>query len=336
MLNWYFQSGNNSDVITYTKVSISRNIKGIKFPNKLNDKEKENVINLIKEKKDTFGYGLRLLKLEEVDDITIGTLLEKDLITEEFVKGRLNGKAILLNDEQNISIMINEENHLTISVFESGEAIKDLMELVYNIESKIEKELSFAFSEKYGYLTASPMDVGTGLKIKISAHIPGLVHTGNDKELLRMLNKFNIGVDDTYSKKNDIYKIYNNITLGISEREIAENLEEISKKIIENEKRARAYLGKDRLELENNILRSYGILKYARKLKYEEVMTFLSDIKMGVDLGIVDELDDLKINKLLVYTKPYEMQKYFNQEMDNETENIKRAEIVKLIIDNKI
>ena len=129
-----------------------------------------------------------------------------------------------------------------------------------------------------------------------------------------------------------MYQISNKITLGLSEDKIVKNLKAITEKIIEQERLARNYLGKNKIELEDKVYRSYGILSNCRKISYEESRKLLSDVKLGTDMGIITELTDAKIAKLYLYTKPANLEKFLGEELDKYDRDIKRAEVIKNII----
>ena len=336
MSNWYMQSGNDSDVIVSTCVKISRNINGFEFENKMSEDSKKELLEKIVKSISNLEYNLELIKIKELDNISRNSLVEKGIINREYLKGNVENKAILLNDDENIAILINGTEHLLIEVFSSGEEIKNVSNLALEIDSKIESVLPYAYNDKYGFLTSNIYKVGTGMNIYVSCHMPGLVHTGNIDKMITIINKFNMSIENQDSKTSDIYTICNNQTIGISEKEIEENMYELVDKIIKNEKMARDFLGKDRIELENNIYRAFGTLKYARILKLDEAQTLISDVKMGTDMGVISELDDKKIMKLLYYSKPYNLQKYYNKQMNNKEIAIKRCEIINDIIDEKI
>ena len=336
MSNWYMQNGNDSDVIISTCVKISRNINGFEFENKMTEEKKKDLLEKIVKSISNLEYNLELIRIKELDNVSRNSLVEKGIINREYLKGNVENKAILLNDDENIAILINGTEHLLIEVFSSGEEIKNVSNLALEIDSKIESVLPYAYNDKYGFLTSNIYRVGTGMNIYVSCHMPGLVHTGNIDKMITIINKFNMSIENQDSKTSDIYTICNNQTLGISEKEIEENMYELVNKIIKNEKMARDFLGKDRIELENNIYRAFGTLRYARILKLDEAQTLLSDVKMGTDMGVISELDDKKIMKLLYYSKPYNLQKYYNKVMNNKEIAIKRCEIINDIIDEKI
>ena len=135
------------------------------------------------------------------------------------------------------------------------------------------------------------------------------------------------------NSKGNIYQISNKKSLGISEEEIIKNLEIITDRIIEQERLARKILTKDSLNLEDNVYRAYGILTNCKKVSSEECNKLISEIRLGVDLGIIKELTDLKVNKLELYTKPANLQKFIGQTLNAYERDIKRAEVIKRIIE---
>lgn len=245
-------------------------------------------------------------------------------------------KAILINEEENICIMINEEDHLRIQVLASGLDIENALNLAIEIDKKLETLLNYAYSDKYGFLTACPTNVGTGMRISTMVQLTALTLTGNIRKVLEVVNSFGMNIRGIYGEgsesQGNIYQVSNKQSLGISEQEIANNLKVITEKIIEQEKLARKYLCKEEVELEDRVYRAYGILVNCKKISADECRKLLSDVKLGTDLGIIQELNDLKVNKLNLYTKPANLQKYVGKKMDSYERDLKRAEVIKQII----
>lgn len=333
-MNWYLQTSEDSDVVKSTRINFKRNIKNYKFH--LDDLELKELEKKIEDNIYAIGYGLKLLRLKDMDEITKKSLVEKNLISPTFLVKKGETGSILINDEENICIMIGGDDHLNIQVFSSGLELENALNLAIEIEEKIGEILGFSINKKYGYLTRRLTDLGTGLKASVMVHLPALVKTGNIGKMLDVVRDFNMEVTGEYGKttkeQEDIYQISNKQTLGITEKEIVNNLKIIIKKVEEQERLARKMLTKDWVELEDMVLRSYGILTNCRKISYEEIKELLSNIKLGVDLGILDNLDDLKVQKLYLYTKPANLQKYLGAKYDKVEQEIKRAEIIKQIV----
>lgn len=336
MSNWYLQNGKESDVVLSTRIRLARNIKEFEFTNKYSKEESKKILEKIKEVTPSLGYGLKFIKLEDIDDITKISLIEKHLLSPEFAMSKKENKGILINDDENICIMINEEDHIRMQVFSAGLDLENLLNLSVEIDEKLENLVNYAYSNKYGYLTSCPTNVGTGMRASVMVHLPALTITGNIGKVLQAANNFGMNIRGIYGEgtksQGDVYQIFNNQSLGITEQEIIKNVKAITEKVIEQERLARKYLGKKALDLENRVYRAYGLLAYSSKLSSEECRKLLSDVKLGTDLGIIKELNDMQVNKLQLYTKPGNLQKYFGKPLTGEERDIRRAEIIKKII----
>lgn len=332
-MNWYLQSNENSDVVRSTRIRLVRNINGLKF--NLNAKEKEMLKEKIKENLYSIGYDLKFLELKDMDVITKNSLVEKNIISQKYLAEESQTGSILINDLENICIMLGGENHLSIQVFESGLNLENTLNLAIEIEEKIGEILDYSISKKYGYLTKSLNDIGTGLKASVMLELPALAKTGNLKKILNTIRDFNINIDGEYGKTSKnldyIYQISNKQTIGITEKEIVNNINVIAKSLIEQERQARRILLKEGLELEDTIHRSYGILTNCKKISYSEAKELLTNIKIGVDTGILDKINDFQVKRLFLYIKPANLQKYYGEEMDKIEQDIKRAELIKQI-----
>lgn len=334
-MNWYLQSGKDSDVVISSRIKFSRNLKDFKF--NLKDRNSiEQLENKIKDNLYLIGYDLKFIKLKDLDDITKQSLVEKNLITQDFAFNKSDVGSILINDEENICIMINDEDHLKLQVFTPGLDLENALNLAVEIDKKIGKVLGYATNKKYGYLTSNPNNCGTGLRASVLVHLPALLETGNINQIFDIVSRFEVNIKRMNNKiradENDMFLITNKKTLGLTENEISESIKIIAQKITEQERRIRKILAKNSIELEDRIYRSYGILTNCRKISLEEANKLLSYVKLGTDLGILKELDDLRVQKLYLYIKPANMQKYLGKVLNSEDKDIERANVIKQII----
>ncbi len=336
MANWYLQNGKDSDVVISSRVRLARNLADFPFKDKAKQEDLEQILKKIKEIVPSIGYGLKYIELRNIDNITKLTLIENHLISPEFATNKKG--AILINDEENICIMINEEDHIRIQVFSSGQELEELLNLAIEIDEKIDGLVTYATNERYGYLTSCPTNVGTGLRASVMVHLPALTLTGNIEKVLNVVNNFGMNIRGVYGEgtqsKGNIYQISNNQSLGLIEKEIIKNIKTITEKVIEQERLAKKNLTKRQIDLEDRVYRAYGILANAMKLSSEECRKLLSDVKLGTDLGIIKELDDMKVSKLETYTKPGNLQKYLAKELDAYDRDIERSKVVKQILNN--
>ncbi len=333
-MNWYLENGKDSDVVLSTRIRLARNISNIPFESKCSKEDMKKVID--KMKTANIGYNLKLLMLKDMDEITKLSLVEKRLISPEFIRDRNADGAILINDEENICIMVNEADHLRIQVFSAGLETKSLLDLAIELDEKINKSIDYATNEKYGFLTSCPTEAGTGMRASVMVHLPGLTETGNIRKVLDIINSFGMNIRGMYGEgstsQGDIYQISNKQSLGITEKDIIKNLELITEKIIEQERLARKHLGKNTIELEDTVYRAFGILNNCKKITLSEARSLMSKVKLGTDLGIIKEMTDSKIRKLDLYIKNANLQKYLGKSIDEYEQDIKRAEVIKQII----
>lgn len=337
-MNWYLQSGKESDVVTSTRIRFARNLSEFKF-NIDSKEELEKLENKMQEVAWNIGYGLKYFKLRDMDDITKMSLVEKNLISPDFALDKEKTGSILINDDENICIMVNDEDHLRIQVFASGLELENTLNLAIELDKKIGDMVSYAVNKKFGYLTTYPTDVGTGMRASVMLHLPALKKTQNINKILNTINSFGLNIRGAYGENSrttgDMYQISNKQTLGVTEEEITKKIKVITEKIIEQEREVRKFLAKDSISLEDKVYRSFGILSNCKKISSKEARELLSEVKLGVDLGILKELDDLTVLKLFLYTKPTNLQKYLGEQYEEIERDIKRAEVIKQIINSK-
>ncbi len=329
-MNWYLQSGKDSDVVLSTRIRFSRNIQG--FPFYLRTKEQINQLHeKIQEQLYAIGFGLQFFKLSDMDELTKQTLVEKKLITEQFAKNRTGTNCILLNDEENICILLNEEDHLKIQVFSSGLELENTLQYAIELDKKLDEVLGYSKNKNYGYLTSYPNNCGTGLKASVILQLSGLAQTRNIRSIFDALSSFEVNIKAIEQNEN-IYEISNSKTLGITETEIIQGIQVITQKVMEQEREVRKFLAKDGIRLEDKIYRSYGILLNCRRLGLEEAKEHIEILKLGTDLGILKELTDSKIQEMCLYSKPANLQKYLGNQYETLELDIKRAEVMKQIM----
>ena len=335
MSSWYLETTNEDTVIS-TRIRIARNISGIPFINNISNDDANNIINIVKNAVQNTNYGLKIMLLKDMDDITKLSLVEKHIISPEFALNKNEIGAIAINDEENICIMINEEDHLRIQTFSAGLNLENGLALAIEIEENLGKSINYAYNEKYGFLTSCPSNVGTGLRVSTMMHLPALTKTKNIQKVLNVVNGFGMNIRGIYGEgtnsKGNIYQISNKQTLGITEEETIGNLKAIIDKVIEQEKLARKILTKETMKIEDEVYRAYGLLTNCRKISSDECMLLLSEIRLGVNLGIIKEITEAKLNKLEIYTKPANLQKQLGQVFTGYERDIKRAEIIKNIV----
>ena len=334
-MSWYLEDGKDSDVVVSSRVRIARNIAGKKFVSTASDEELKDVLMTIKNS--NIDSDLHFINLSDLDELMKNSLVEKRVISRDLLEMKETG--ILLNDTEDISIMINEEDHLRIQVMKPGFNLDEALSDAIRVDEKISSKINYAYNDKYGFLTACPTNLGTGLRASVMLHLPALRLTGKIEKVLEVVNKVNLNVRGVYGEGTeaigDLYQVSNKISLGVTEEEIIENVKLIVQKLIEQERKAREYLKNQGETFEDKISRTYGNLLYARKMTYSECAKLISIVRLGISMGIITEIDNEKLNKISILTKPATLQKYLKKELSAEERDIERAKVIKQIIESK-
>ncbi|WMJ80310.1 protein arginine kinase [Clostridium sp. MB40-C1] len=336
MKNWLDTETDNTDMVISSRIRLARNIKDIPFPNKLNEEQGKDVVKKVEDAFYSVPYieeQYKTVYLWQSDNILNSSYLEKHLISNKLINNK--GKAaFMLSSDETASIMINEEDHIRLQSITGGLNLKEAYEYTNKLDDLLEEKLEYAFDERLGYLTACPTNLGTGLRASVMIHLPALTMNREIVGLLNGLTQVGMTIRGLYGEgsqgEGNIYQISNQITLGLSEEEILTNLTGIINQVInqENLTRERIY-SKRKYELEDKILRSIGILKSAVILSSKEALNLLSNVRLGVEMGIIKDINKNVLNKLFVDIQPAIMQKKFQDEFDDKERDIKRAKIVK-------
>jgi protein arginine kinase len=256
-------------------------------------------------------------------------LVERQLISREHAESE-GARGVAIDSREQVSLMINEEDHLRIQVMHSGLDLQNAWEQIDRIDTLISEKVTFAYHSSLGYLTACPTNVGTGLRVSVMLHLPALVLTRQIDKVFRSLQKISLAVRGLYGEGSqamgDFYQISNQITLGKSETDLVKQVGDIVPVLIDYERQARDFLVKESQEnLHDKVSRAYGILRTAQTISSEETMHLLSSVRMGVNLGLISDLQIPTLNELFIHTQPAHLQKLRGVELDTADRNIERA-----------
>lgn len=331
------EGATDSDVVISSRVRIARNLRGMPFPMMATPAHSATVSDQllgVAENGRLNGLGkLEQIRLSELTELEKLVMVEKHLISPNLAN-ESRGGALLLSHKEDVSIMINEEDHLRIQCLSPGFQIRETWDRATKIDDIFEEQVDYAFDEKHGYLTSCPTNVGTGIRISVMMHLPALVMTGQINRILTAVTQVGLAVRGLYGEGSEatgnLFQVSNQITLGQSEQEIIENLYQVAKQMIEHEKAARAKLLADnRPRVEDRIRRSYGVLSQAIIMDSKEAAQRLSDLRLGVHLGLTPELNDRTLNELLVATQPGFLQMTFGEAMNPDDRDRSRAQFIR-------
>ncbi len=330
---WLRGVGPESDIVISSRVRLARNLAGFPFVGRATEEDRKRIEELLKQcllglEEEQYG-GLLYVDVEELDEVDRRFLVERQLISREHAEAE-GSRAVAIHPAETFSVMINEEDHVRMQAMQSGFSLEPAWRLIDRLDDLIEQELPYAFHEKYGYLTACPTNVGTGMRVSVMLHLPALVMTRQIEKVFRSLQKISLAVRGLFGEGSqamgDFYQISNQITLGRSEEELISQVSEIVPVIVDYERQARDFLVRESHDnLHDRVSRAYGILRTAQTISSEETMHLLSSVRMGVNLGLIDELEIPEINELFIHTQPAHLQKISGVELDTADRNIERA-----------
>lgn len=297
--------GPYSDVVLFSNISLLRNIFSVPFYSRQEASDYDFLISVAERFVSGSDYEkISLIKLNEIEPSQRSLLAERNIISNEMLKKDNVAVIIGSSKEEEFNILVNEENHFNIQSDRPGLQITEAFNIVNEIDDELNKYASYAYSSELGYITASPSSLGTGIKVLILMHLPVLSMTRQLSGIVNAAAKEGfkiVGIKDNGTKTlGSMFKLINDKSLGISGKELLIKLEKVCLKIIDKECEARDNLFAEyNKKLEDEICRSYGVIKYARILTFEEAMAYLSDIRLGIILSIIKDINLSKINELM-------------------------------------
>jgi protein arginine kinase len=335
---WLRGTGPESDIVMCSRIRLARNLADFPFTNRASRGEKGEIESHFKNATDRAHVELSYLELNGMSALDRQFLRERQLISNELANGE-GPRGVAIGPQENISIMVNEEDHLRIQVMLSGLSLGEVWDQINRLDDRLEEHLAYAYSPQLGYLTACPTNVGTGIRVGVMLHLPALVQTKQIDKVFRALQKINLAVRGLYGEGTqafgDFYQISNQQTLGKSEQELIRILSDVVPQVIQYERTARtALMNERRQHLHDQVSRAYGVLKTAHTISSEETMHLLSSVRMGINLGLIDDLPIATVNELFIQTQPAYLQKLQGTELGVEERNVARASYLRSRLSN--
>lgn len=336
MNNWLKSQGKNSDIVLSSRIRFARNLKDTPFPDKLNEDKGKEIVRVVEEAFYNSSYTEKSYKTKYLwlnDEITNRSYFEKHLISQKLLQNSKKS-AFIADKEDIVSVMINEEDHIRLQAITGGFNLEETYDLADKLDNLLEEKLDYAFDEKLGYLTACPTNIGTGLRASVMIHLPALSMNNEMIKILNVVTQVGMTIRGLFGEgskaEGDLYQISNQITLGLSEEEIMNNLKAVVNQIIDKEQWSREVLMKNhKYELEDKFYRSLGILKSAVLLESKECLNLISNVRMGVEMGIIKDVSTDILNSLLVETQPATLQLIANGSLSEKERDLNRAKLVR-------
>src|SRR4051812_340521 len=329
------RKGPHDRIVMSSRVRLARNLKEAAFPGWAKKPERVRVLDLIRpaveglgDMKDSFSESM-----DSLSTLDKQILVERHLISREHA-AKSAGSGLVLNRDESLCFMINEEDHLRMQALRPGLQLKQAWAAIDQADSYLEKKLEFAFSAEWGYLTACPTNIGTGIRVSAMLHLPGLVLAEQINPIIQSVNKLGLAVRGLYGEGTEalgnVFQVSNQMTLGESESAIVERLEKVLAQIIEHEENARANLIEKKPKMVyNHIGRAYGILANAHSVSSKETMNLLSLMRLGVAVGLFPGVERGLVDELFILTQPSHLQNQHTEKLPPAERDLLRADMVR-------
>lgn len=332
---WLSGEGRDANIIISSRIRLARNLYGMPYTNRTKPSALAEIIKKVHLAITNLSIWpeINFFEIEKLSELDKQFLLERRLLSPYMVE--VKGPAgLAVTKDQSSSIMINEEDHLRIQVIQSGFEIRKAWNIISTLDDELGKFLEYQFSEHFGYLTACPTNTGTGMRVSIFIHLPGLALSGKVENVMKDLAPSEVTIRGFYGEGTEvlgnIFQISNQLTLGRSENAILNRMKFIANKLIEMESEARDELLKhNRILVEDKVYRASGLLSHARILNSMEFIDLLSNLRFGYELSLIDSVNRKVLNELMALAQPAHLQKYYSKILSHSERDILRAELIK-------
>lgn len=325
-----------SNIVLSSRIRLARNLNFMPFPDRISEEDGRKAIDTIEQsfyKTPEIGKDYKSIYLWNGDDIQNRAFMEKHLISPKLLSN-VNRAAVIVNNEETVSIMLNEEDHIRLQTITAGLNLEEPYEIASKLDDYLEEDLDFAYDEKLGYLTACPTNLGTGLRASVMIHLPALAINNELNSVFSAVTKVGMTIRGLYGEgsksEGALFQISNQLTLGLSEKDILDNLKAVVNQVINQEELSRNQMLKIyKYELKDKIFRSLGLLKTAILLDSMECLNLLSNVRMGVEMRLIKGVSIAILNSLLVETQAATLQQIIGKELSNKEMNFNRANLVR-------
>ncbi|MFB6355092.1 MAG: ATP--guanido phosphotransferase [bacterium] len=328
--DWVTDSAPDRDVVVSSRVRFARNLMEHTFPEKASPDEQESVRETIRQvvSQEEDEDDWRLIDVEELTDVERQLLCERRLASEDLMSNPYGG--LFFRTDENLGLMVNEEDHLRIQALEAGGRINSAFQRATEFERQMDDELDFAFDDDWGYLSACPTNLGTGLRASVLLHLPGLVLVQKINKVLKAVSNLGLTVrgfeGEGSESKGFYFQLSNQVTMGQSADELKQTIQRVTGQIVEQERAAReGILNKASLDIEDRIWRSYGALNHARKISSDESLQRISFYRLGVDVGELPECPLSLLDGLLLLTQPAHLVHSLGEDLSSDQRDFYRA-----------
>ncbi|MBN1507562.1 MAG: protein arginine kinase [Sedimentisphaerales bacterium] len=356
--DWFSGSGPLADIVISSRIRLARNLAGHRFLGNCSDDEKAKILNELKSVLMSLDLGDEVfyVSVDKASSLNRDLLVERHLISRHHAQAKGPRGAVIAHHEF-FTAMLNEEDHLRMQVLKAGCQLTACAEQIDRIDDMIEQKVDYAFSPRFGYLTACPTNLGTGIRVSVMLHMPALKLTGQIEKFLNAAKDMNLAVRGLFGEGSeavsDLYQLSNQVTLGLSEKAIVSHFEQVViPEVVEYEKAARQQLLTSQVDaLDDKISRAMALLQNAHLISSQEALFLLSHLRLGLNMHAHmgastpaiqrlcalrngTEADDQHglsirtINRLFMLTLPAHLQLNYGQSLDAAHRDALRAKII--------
>lgn len=335
---WLTGSGPDSDVVVSSRVRLARNLAGYNFVNRSDRDERQQIVDMVQRNLGVINdepSRLVVFSLHETDALERSLLVERHLISKQLAKGR-QPRAVVVTPDESTAIMVNEEDHFRMQVIRSGFQLRRAYEQVNDLDDRLERRMQYAFDPRFGYLTACPTNVGSGIRLSVMLHLPGLALMSSDIERVRRAARdMHLALRGFYGEGSealgDFFQLSNQTTFGRTEAELLDEFEErIVPQVVSYERHAREELAERQTALLDDVCyRALGILQNARMIKIDEAMRLLSHLRLGVETERITEVSRETINQLTLLIHSAHLQKISGRPLQQSDRSKVRADLIR-------
>lgn len=336
-MKWYQTSGNGHDVVISSRVRLARNLEEYPFAPKLDAPTSKKIVEQVTAAlKEGLGEELTVTNMH-TEASGRRLLLEDHLVSPDFCADSPLERALVTDKSGNLAVMIGEEDHVRIQSVYPGLALDKAYETASRADDALSERVSVAFDETLGYLTACPTNLGTGLRASVMLHLPALSAYGYIKSVASLMTKLGLTVRGLYGEGSEagacMYQLSNQITLGLSEEDAMEKLNGAVGQLVAKERELRAQMLSDASgDTTDKLWRSYGALKYARRLDTAEASRLISNVRFGAVCGVIPEAAGINLVELLFEIMPAHIASRFSDATTPEKRDIRRADYIRSVL----
>ncbi|MEQ1633166.1 MAG: protein arginine kinase [Planctomycetota bacterium] len=336
---WLKGTGQDADIAICTRVRLARNLDGFHFAPVQEPNQARELTDFVVQRLQQPGLPEQLVvvELQNLEELERTVLVERHLISRDLANSK-KARSVAINQDESVALMVNEEDHLRMQVFQSGLSTEAAWKRAEAFDEALMQRLPLAWSEEFGFLTSCPTNTGTGMRLSVMLHLPGLVWADEIEKATNTAQKIHLAVRGLYGEGSkalgDFYQVSNQVTLGRTEQQLQSDVQLAVSRIVQWEREVRDALlrGTARPRTLDRVHRALGTLERAQILSSEEALGCLSALRFGIHHGLVDGFDIPSLNKALLLSQPAHLQRYTRERLDPEERDLRRAKLLREVL----